>query len=119
MGYRKGADGKPEIIPEEARVIRQIYDAYLSGKSLQDIKRMLEDEGIVTKTGLTVWSMGAIQNILRNEKYACDALLQKTYTIDPISGTRKKNEGELAQYLVKNLRGVQFSISPLYMEKEW
>lgn len=94
--------GKPEIIPEEARVIRQIYDAYLSGKSLQDIKRMLEDEGIVTKTGLTVWSMGAIQNILRNEKYAGDALLQKTYTIDPISGTRKKNEGELAQYLVKN-----------------
>ena len=67
MGYRKGADGKPEIIPEEARVIRQIYDAYLSGKSLQDIKRMLEDEGIVTKTGLTVWSMGAIQNILRND----------------------------------------------------
>ena len=98
MGYRKGADGKPEIIPEKARVIRQIYDAYLSGKSLQDIKRMLEDEGIVTKTGLTVWSMGAIQNILRNEKYAGDALLQKTYTIDPISGTRKKNEGELAQY---------------------
>lgn len=91
MGYRKGADGKPEIIPEKARVIRQIYDAYLSGKSLQDIKRMLEDEGIVTKTGLTVWSMGAIQNILRNEKYAGDALLQKTYTIDPISGTRKKN----------------------------
>ena len=45
MGYRKGADGKPEIIPEEARVIRQIYDAYLSGKSLQDIKRMLVDGG--------------------------------------------------------------------------
>lgn len=102
MGYRKGANGKPEIIPEEAKVIRQIYDAYLSGKSLQDIKRMLEDEGVATKTGLTVWSMGAIQNILRNEKYAGDALLQKTYTIDPISGARKKNEGELAQYLVKN-----------------
>lgn len=102
LGYRKGVDGKPEIIPEEARVVRQIYETYLAGKSLQDIKRMLEDEGIVTKTGLTVWSMGAIQNILRNEKYAGDALLQKTYTIDPISGARKKNEGKLAQYLVKN-----------------
>jgi hypothetical protein len=32
------------------------------------------------------------------------ALLQKTYTIDPISGVRKKNEGEFAQYLVKNCR---------------
>ncbi len=102
LGYRKGEDGKPEIIPEEAIVVKQIYDAYLAGKSFQDIKYMLEDEGIATKTGLTVWSTGAIQNILRSEKYAGDALLQKTYTIDPISGTRKKNEGEVAQYLVKN-----------------
>jgi len=102
LGYRKGEDGKPEIIPEEAKVVRQIYVAYLAGKSFQDIKYMLEDEGIVTKTGLTVWSTGAIQNILRSEKYAGDALLQKTYTIDPISGARKKNEGEVAQYLVKN-----------------
>lgn len=31
-------------------------------------------------------------------------MLQKTYTIDPISGARKKNEGEFAQYLVKNCR---------------
>lgn len=66
LGYRKGEDGKPEIIPEEAKVVKQIYDAYLAGKSLQDIKYMLEDEGIVTKTGLTVWSVGAIYNILRN-----------------------------------------------------
>lgn len=102
MGYRKGVDGKPEIIPEEAEVVREIYDAYLAGKSLQDIKYMLEDKGILTKTGLTVWSIGSIQNILRNEKYTGDALLQKTYTIDPISGAKKKNEGELTQYLVKN-----------------
>ena len=74
---------------------------------------MLEDEGIVTKTGLTVWSMGAIQNILRNEKYAGDALLQKTYTIDPISGTRKKNEGELAQYLVKIVIPLLFPVRHL------
>lgn len=102
LDYRKGVDGKPEIIPEETEVVREIYDTYLAGKSLQDIKYMLEDKGILTKTGLTVWSIGSIQNILRNEKYTGDALLQKTYTIDPISGAKKKNEGELTQYLVKN-----------------
>lgn len=102
LGYRKGEDGKPEIVPEEAKIVQQIYDAYLSGKSLQDIKAILEEEGAVTKTGLTVWPIASIKNILQNEKYVGDALLQKTYTIDPISGTRKKNEGELTQYLVKN-----------------
>ena len=69
---------------------RSSFSAAVLGAFL--IKRMLEDEGVATKTGLTVWSMGAIQNILRNEKYAGDALLQKTYTIDPISGARKKND---------------------------
>jgi hypothetical protein len=49
MGYRKGADGKPEIIPEKAKVIRQIYNACLSGKSLQDIKCMFEGEGIAAE----------------------------------------------------------------------
>lgn len=102
LGYRKGEDGKPEIISEEAEVVRKIYDTYLAGKSLQDIKYILEEEGIATKTGLTVWPIASIQNILRDEKYAGDALLQKTYTVDPISGNRKKNEGELSQYLVKN-----------------
>ena len=28
LGYRKGEDGKPEIVPEEAKVVKQIFDAY-------------------------------------------------------------------------------------------
>lgn len=102
LGYRKGEDGKPEIIPEEAEVVKRIYDVYLSGQSLKAIKYMLEKDGIPTKTGLTVWSVPSIQNILQNEKYTGDVLLQKTYTVDPISKHQKKNKGELPQYLVKN-----------------
>lgn len=102
FGYRKGEDGKPEIIPEEAKVVKQIYDAYLAGQSLQAIKYMLEKEGIPTKTGLTAWSLPAIKNILQNEKYTGDALLQKTYTTDPISKQQRRNQGELPQYWVKN-----------------
>ena len=102
LGYRKGEDGNPEIVPEEAAVVRKIFDAYLAGQSLKMIKHMLEKEKIPTKTGLTEWSVPAIQNILKNEKYTGDALLQKTYTTDPISKRQKKNLGELPQYLVKN-----------------
>lgn len=37
LGYRKGADGQPEIIPEQAELIRMIYTSYLHGDSLQTI----------------------------------------------------------------------------------
>lgn len=83
-------------------MVKQIFDAYLSGKSLQNIKYMLESEGIPTKTGLTVWSIPSIKKILQNEKYTGDALLQKTYAVDPISKRQKKNQGELPQYWIKN-----------------
>lgn len=66
FGYRKGEDGEPKIVPEEAKIVKQIYDAYLSGKSLQDIKFELESGGIPTKTGLSTRSMQAILNILQN-----------------------------------------------------
>lgn len=102
LGYRKGEDGKPEIVPEEAAIVRRIFDAYLAGHSLKAIKHMLEEEKISTKMGLTEWSVPSIQNILKNEKYTGDALLQKTYTTDPISKRQKINRGELPQYLVKN-----------------
>ena len=40
--YQRGADGKPEIIPEEAEIVRRIYDQYLAGASLPMIKAALE-----------------------------------------------------------------------------
>ena len=102
LEYRKCEDGKPEIVPEEAAIVRRIFDAYLAGHSLKALKHILEEEKISTKTGLTEWSVPSIQNILKNEKYTRDALLQKTYTTDPISKRQKINRGELPQYLVKN-----------------
>ena len=41
-------------------------------------------------------------NVLKNEKYCGDCILQKTVTIDCISKTRKKNEGEAPMYIVEN-----------------
>ena len=101
LGYRKGADGKPEIVPEEAVIVRKIFSAYLDGFSIRDIKNMLESEQIPTKNGRVDWSTATIEYILQNEKYTGDALLQKTYTTDPISKKVKKNDGQLPMYIVK------------------
>ena len=95
--YRKGPDGEPEIVPEEAKIIRLIAQNYLNGDSLRTIKETLESMGVPTATGNQNWSTEAIQRILQNEKYMGDVLLQKTYTADFIEGKVKKNNGELPQ----------------------
>ncbi len=102
IGYRKGADGKPEIIPEQAEIIRLIFNSYLQGDSLQSIKAKLETADALTARGNTAWSAQSIQRILQNEKYCGDVLLQKTFTEDVLTGVHKKNTGQLPQYYIEN-----------------
>lgn len=102
IGYRKGTDGKPEIIPEQAEIIRLIFNSYLQGDSLQSIKAKLETVGALTARGNTAWSAQSIQRILQNEKYCGDVLLQKTFTEDVLTGVHKKNTGQLPQYYIEN-----------------
>jgi hypothetical protein len=102
LGYRKGENGQPEIVPEEAETVREIYQLYLDGNSLVQIKRKLEDAGTLAAQGNSTWSAAAIRSILTNEKYIGDALLQKTYITDCISKTVRKNNGERPMYYVEN-----------------
>ncbi len=101
-GYRKGDDGKPEIIPEQAEVVRKIYDLFLSGTSIRGIKEYLEQNNIRNIDGEVKWARNAINSILTNEKYCGDVLLQKTYIDDCINKKVKKNTGQLPMYLVQN-----------------
>ena len=102
LGYKKGENGEPEIVPEEAAIVERIFDMYLSGKTLDGISQTLRDENIQIPGKQLVFSKKMILNILRNEKYCGDCILQKTVTVDCISKTRKKNEGEAPMYIVEN-----------------
>lgn len=75
LGYRKGSDGLPEIIPEEAETVRWIFKSYLKGDSHATIKENLEAKKIPSPMGGAQWSIATIRGMLRNEKYAGDALL--------------------------------------------
>jgi len=101
-GYERGENDKPRVVPEQAAVVRRIFQSYLAGSSVPDIKRMLEAEGIAAAGGKPQWSVGALQYMLRNEKYCGDALLQKTFVENCISKKTRKNNGELPKYLVQN-----------------
>ena len=102
LGYRKGADGQPEIVPEQADIVRRIYNDFLAGATYLEIAKRLTEEHVPTMGGGNRWFSERIKSILENEKYKGDALLQKTYITDPISKRVKKNNGELPMYYVEN-----------------
>lgn len=102
LGYRKGADGTPEIDPEEAEIIKRIYRQYLSGDSFIKIATDLNIDQIKTPSGSGQWFSATIRSILSNEKYKGDAILNKTYITDCISKKVKVNNGERPKYYVEN-----------------
>ena len=59
LGYRKGADGLPEIIPEEAEIVRKIYSLFIEGKTTCGIAKILVAEGIPTPAGKKNWQAKA------------------------------------------------------------
>lgn len=75
---------------------------FLDGHTGKSICDYLEGQGILSPGKKSKWPPSTIHNILRNEKYKGDALLQKTYTVDFLSHKVKKNNGEVQQYYVEN-----------------
>lgn len=102
LGYRKGADGTPEIVPEEAEIVRRIYREYMLGGTYESIVKGLTADGIPSPGGKSKWQGHAIKSILTNEKYKGAALLQKRVTTDFLTKKVKINEGEAPQYYVEN-----------------
>lgn len=102
LGYTKDKNGNLVIVPEQAEVVRQIYREFLEGKSAISIIKGLEKDGIKNGAGRTKWHNTNIYQILKNEKYMGDALLQKSYTVDFLTKKRVRNDGYVPKYYVEN-----------------
>lgn len=100
MGYRY-ENGGFVVIPEEAETVKMIFEDYISGMGPNAIARKLRRMEIPTKHG-GLWRENVILNMLSNEKYKGDMLLQKTFRLDHITKKQVKNEGQLPQYYVEN-----------------
>ena len=101
LGYTKDEYGKLVIVPEEAEIVRRIYAEYLDGKSFKKIKQGLEADGILNGAKHEKWHDTNIRQILTNEKYIGDALLQKTYTVSVLDKKRVPNNGIVPKYYVE------------------
>lgn len=102
LGYIRGADGKPEIVPDQAETIRFIFKRYLAGDTLRAIKAQLEAEQVPYITGEVAWNLSTLQSILQNEKYCGDVIMQKTFRKDCISKETVVNTGQLPKYWTQN-----------------
>lgn len=102
LGYEKGPDGLPQIVPEQAEQVRYIYDLFMLGMSPWSIAKRLTAEGIPSPGGKEVWQVSTVRSILTNEKYKGNALLQKAFTVDFLQKKSKVNEGEVPQYYVRD-----------------
>lgn len=101
-GYYLDSEGNPRVDSDQAEVIRGIYNRYLQGASLRMIRQELEATGIPNPAGSEKWGIDQIRNILSNEKYCGDVLMQKTFIQDCISKKVVKNTGQLPMYLIQN-----------------
>ena len=113
LGYERGPDGLPKIVPEEAALVRRIYALFMSGKSVCGIAKQLTNEGILTPMGKEKWSVSTVRSVLTNEARRGSKMLQKRYTVDFLTKTLKKNEGEVPQYWIEH------SHEPIIPPDEW
>lgn len=97
-GYRK-VDGTIEIEPEEAENVAWMFEAALSGLGVNQIAKELNERYVPTRNG-NLWNPGTVYDILRNEVYTGDMLVQKTFTDENFK--QRKNDGDVDQFLHAN-----------------
>lgn len=117
-GYDYISDTKSLIPNADAKTIKLIYSLFLDGYSIRSIAKKIMSLGIKTPKGNDFWHDSTVRSILTNEKYTGDILLGKTYTIDPISKRRVKNEGQEDKYLIKAHHEAIVSKEDFYKVKE-
>ncbi len=97
-GYKLDKECHLSVVPEEAQIVKRIFELYLSGNGIGKIVALLNDEGVPNTSGK--WTVTGVRYILTNEKYIGDSLLQKTYTPQMLPLKNIPNKGELDRYYI-------------------
>lgn len=97
FGY-KLENKKLVVVPEEAEIVRRIYDMYLSGSGVYKLIEELNK----TESKYAPWGRSRVEYILKNEKYIGDSLWQKSYTPPVLPFKRKINKGEVDKFYVED-----------------
>ena len=99
LGY-KLEKGRFTVVPEEAEIVRKIFDLYLAGNGFCKIARILTNEGIKSYTG-KAWNKSTLGEIISNVTYTGNLHLQKTYRENHMTKKTMRNKGEKPLYIVE------------------
>ncbi len=100
-GYRLNGL-EPEIIPEEAEVVRYIFSSALLGLGRKNIARELNELGVERGHGRMVWHHTTVHYILTNSFYTGESIWQKFCTTDTLPFQKIKNKGQQPKYHVED-----------------
>lgn len=96
-GY-KIVDGKLILVPEEAKLVKRVFELYIAGNGDAKIAQILNDDNIKSRKG-KLWTKATIRGILTNPNYTGDLVLQKTYRENHITKKSKINNGEKPKFI--------------------
>lgn len=99
-GYRNYG-GYLAIEPDEARVIKDIYEMFLSGMGFEAIAKHLNKERILTRHG-KAWRKENIKSVLQNYAHTGNIILQSTFVDNHLTKRKVINTGQKPKYMVKN-----------------
>ena len=107
LGYTRGPDDHYAINPEEAAIVRQIFDLYRAGFSAARICRQLNDQGLRTSRG-KLFAPEGLMRILTNERYTGIYIWGSIRVLDGMPAIISKSDFEEAQRMrTKTARHVE------------
>lgn len=98
-GFYHTDDELFQIVPEEAAIVREIFERYVHGELPLSIMNDMSARGEKPPAG-DCWKRLQIDRMLKNEKYAGDAVLQKTYIESHLTHKQVRNRGDLPRFHV-------------------
>lgn len=112
FGYRW--NGEQYVIePNEAKVVKQVFDWYLKGNTVPTITAKLNEMGVKTRLG-NIFTVASIREFFKQEAYFGRLVLQKTYRED-FSRNPIRNKGQRDKYIVEDAH--EPIVSKEYFEK--
>lgn len=98
-GFCHTDDALFQIVPDEAEIVREVFERYVHGELPISIMNDMIKRGVKPPAGDS-WKRLQLDRMLKNEKYAGDVVLQKTYIENHLSHKQVRNQGELPKFQI-------------------
>lgn len=109
ISYGYGIEnGVVVVIPSEAEIVKEIFNAYLNGKILKEIAIDLSERRVVFFEGRSDWNKNTVVRIIQNRKYIGEnnypaiidsGTFEKVNSQKEAKGHKKEKPPEIIEYL--------------------